>query len=44
MAPELRAKKLNYDKSVDWWAVGVLAYEMTYGATPFFNQNRQRLN
>ena len=44
MAPELRMRNIIYDKTVDWWAVGVLAYEMAYGATPFFNRNRTKLN
>lgn len=44
MAPELRKKPLSYNHTVDWWAVGVMAYEMAYGATPFFNRNRPKLN
>ena len=28
---------------VDWWAVGILIYEMLIGVTPFFNRNRQVL-
>ena len=28
---------------VDWWAVGILVYEMLIGVTPFFNRNRQVL-
>lgn len=30
-------RKPWYDMGVDWWAVGVMAYEMVYGATPFFD-------
>ena len=33
----------GHDKTVDWWAVGVLIYEMLIGVTPFFNKNRQVL-
>jgi serine/threonine protein kinase len=27
----------GHDFSVDWWALGVLIYEMLIGVTPFFN-------
>lgn len=33
----------GHDFSVDWWALGVLVYEMTIGVTPFYNRNRQVL-
>jgi serum/glucocorticoid-regulated kinase 2 len=33
----------GHDFSVDWWAVGVLIYEMLIGVTPFFNRNKQVL-
>ena len=33
----------GHDKSVDWWALGVLIYEMLIGVTPFFNKNRELL-
>lgn len=38
LAPEMLTKE-SYDKSVDWWAVGILMYEMLIGVTPFFNRN-----
>lgn len=33
----------GHDFSVDWWALGVLMYEMLIGVTPFFNSNRKVL-
>jgi len=43
LAPEM----VNYDGhdcNVDWWALGILMYEMLIGVTPFFNRNRQVLS
>ena len=42
LAPEM-ISHAGHDKTVDWWAVGVLIYEMLIGVTPFFNKNRQVL-
>jgi serine/threonine protein kinase len=33
----------GHDKGVDWWALGVLIYEMLIGVTPFFNKNKNML-
>jgi serine/threonine protein kinase len=33
----------GHDYNVDWWALGILMYEMLIGVTPFFNRNRQVL-
>ena len=30
----------GHDKNVDWWALGVLIYEMLIGVTPFYNRSR----
>lgn len=35
MSPEMIRSK-GYGKSTDWWAFGVLIYEMSCGKTPFF--------
>merc|ERR1712137_136187 len=29
----------GHDKAVDWWALGILLYELTVGIPPFYNQN-----
>jgi serine/threonine protein kinase len=42
LAPEM-VDSTGHDMTVDWWAVGILAYEMLIGVTPFFNKNRQVL-
>eukprot|EP00834_Sanchytrium_tribonematis_P004616 NODE_238_length_11959_cov_0.380270.p1 type:complete len:796 gc:universal NODE_238_length_11959_cov_0.380270:2096-4483(+) len=34
MAPEILLEQ-NYTKSIDWWAFGVLIYEMILGQSPF---------
>lgn len=39
LAPEM-INHAGHDKTVDWWAVGILIYEMLIGVTPFFNKNR----
>ncbi|VDO88478.1 unnamed protein product [Schistosoma margrebowiei] len=35
LAPEIIQSK-GYTKAVDWWATGVLIYEMVAGHPPFF--------
>ena len=42
LAPEM-INSSGHDLSVDWWAVGILLYEMLIGVTPFFNRNRNVL-
>ena len=35
LAPEMLRKK-GYGKSLDWYLVGVLLYEMLVGVTPYY--------
>ena len=42
LAPEMVSNS-GHDLTVDWWAVGILMYEMLIGVTPFFNRNRNVL-
>ncbi|KAI9014130.1 kinase-like domain-containing protein [Hyaloraphidium curvatum] len=38
LAPEVLTGK-GYGKSVDWWSLGILFYEMTTGLPPFYSEN-----
>lgn len=42
IAPEI-LQELEYDTSVDWWALGVLMYEMMAGQPPFEADNEEDL-
>jgi len=42
ISPEVLAQQ-EYGFSPDFWALGVLAYEMLTGVPPFFASNQQRL-
>lgn len=37
LAPEVVSSK-GYNKSVDWWSLGILIFEMLCGFTPFWDQ------
>ncbi len=39
MAPEILSRK-GYNFQVDWWALGVVLYELLIGINPFFNKER----
>jgi len=38
LAPEIIQSK-GHNKAVDWWALGILVYEMLVGYPPFFDDN-----
>ncbi|KAK3004669.1 hypothetical protein RJ639_018286 [Escallonia herrerae] len=40
VAPEIVLGN-GHDFSVDWWCLGIVLYEMLYGATPFRGENRK---
>jgi serine/threonine protein kinase len=42
VAPEI-VKREPYSFPVDWWASGILLYELMCGVTPFRHENRARL-
>ncbi|KAI8925499.1 kinase-like domain-containing protein [Entophlyctis helioformis] len=42
LAPEIIQSK-GYSKAVDWWALGVLIYEMVAGYPPFYHEEHMKL-
>jgi len=42
LAPEILTKA-GHNKTVDWYLLGVLIYEMLVGVPPYFNRDRAKL-
>ena len=42
LAPEMLIGN-GHDYTVDWWALGILIYEMIVGIPPFFHSNKHRM-
>ena len=43
LAPEVLTSK-GATKAVDWWAVGVILYEMIFGYAPFRSKSRKGIS
>ena len=41
-APEMISGK-GHNHGIDWWALGVVIYEMLVGIPPFYNKNKHHL-
>ena len=42
MSPEVILNR-GCNRTVDWWALGTLLYEMIYGIPPFYDRNVQQM-
>lgn len=42
LAPEVILKK-PYDRTVDWWCLGSVLYEMLFGLPPFYSKNQNEM-
>ena len=43
MAPEILEDKKAYDKTVDYWSLGVIMFDMLTGSLPFSGGNRKQI-
>ena len=45
MAPEMVLGDTEFGFEADWWAVGLIAYELMFGSHPFANhRNKKKQN
>ena len=42
LSPQI-VKGEYYDKNVDWWALGIILYELLIGKSPFFSSNINKM-
>ena len=43
LAPEMIEVEPAYDKTVDWWALGTLLFELLVGIPPFYHHKQHRM-
>jgi serine/threonine protein kinase len=43
MAPEILEERQSYDRTVDYWSLGVMVYDMIIGSPPFTGSNRKKI-
>ncbi|KAG0242507.1 serine/threonine protein kinase psk1 [Mortierella sp. GBA43] len=42
MAPEVISERVHYDRTVDWWSLGIVIHDMLTGSPPFVANNRKK--